>query len=460
MALTAARLARCALATLVLAAVACRRAPAPPAAAPPPLDAGAQAAEVKAAFAHAWHGYVTYAWGHDDLRPVSHGARDWYAAPLLMTPVDALDTMILMGFTDEAAKTREYIASNLSFDRDISVQVFEVTIRLLGGLLSSYQMTGDERLLRLAEDLGQRLLPAFDSPTGMPYRFVNLKTGERTDAESNPAEVGTLLLEFGTLARLTHREVFYEKAKKALVAVYERRAATGLVGEKIDVGTGQWTSRKALVGARVDSFYEYLLKCQRLFGDEECGEMWRESIAAVNRYLADDGPDGLWYGEADMTTGARTATTYGALHAFLPGVLALGGDLDRARRLQESCLRMWTLDGIEPEELDYRTMKVLDPAYALRPEIVESAYVLHELTGDGRYLEMGRTFFAAIERWCRTDAGYAELESVVTKRQGDRMHSFFLAETLKYFYLLYAPEALEYRAVVFNTEAHPLRRTW
>ena len=94
-----------------------------------------------------------------------------------MSPVDGLDTMILMGMTDEAAQTREYIVKNLSFDRDIYVKNFEITIRLLGGLLSSYQLTGDKRLLALADDLGTRLLPAFNSPTGMPYVFVNLKTG-------------------------------------------------------------------------------------------------------------------------------------------------------------------------------------------------------------------------------------------------------------------------------------------
>jgi len=100
--------------------------------------------------------------------------------------VDSLDTMIVMGLDDEAKTTREYIAKSLSFDKDIYVQNFEITIRLLGGLLSSYQLTGDKRLLNLAEDLGNRLLPVFDSPTGMPYRFVNLKTGKVRGAESNP----------------------------------------------------------------------------------------------------------------------------------------------------------------------------------------------------------------------------------------------------------------------------------
>ena len=158
-----------------------------------------------------------YAWGHDELRPLTKTARDWYGPSLLMTPVDALDSMTMMGLDDEASKTRDYIAKNLSFDHDIYVKNFEITIRLLGGLLSNYQLSGDKRLLALAQDLGNRLLPAFKSPTGMPYVFVNLKTGATRDAVSNPAEIGTLLLEFGTLSKLTGNPVYFDKAKRALV---------------------------------------------------------------------------------------------------------------------------------------------------------------------------------------------------------------------------------------------------
>jgi mannosidase alpha-like ER degradation enhancer 2 len=188
--------------------------------------------------------------------------------------------------------------------------------------------------------------------------------------------------------------------------------------------------------------------------------MWAESLRALNARLADEAPSGLWYGQVDMTTGRRTASEFGALHAFLPGVLALGGDLDHARRLQDSCLAMWRLRGIEPELLDYRRMRVTSPAYPLRPEIVESTFYLHRLTRDPRYLEMGRTFFDRIRAHCRTDAGYTVLKSVVTGEKGDLMPSYFLAETLKYFYLLFSEEPFDFDRVVFNTEAHALSRTW
>jgi mannosidase alpha-like ER degradation enhancer 2 len=419
------------------------------------------AEQVRSEFLHAWNGYKKYAWGHDDLRPLTKSYHDWYAQPLLMTPVDALDTMILMGFKDEARKTKEYILANLSFDKDIYVQNFEITIRLLGGLLSSYQLTGDKRLLALAEDLGNRLLPVFDSPTGLPYRFVNLKTGKVRGAETNPAETGTLLIEFGTLSKLTRRPVFYDKAKRALVETYNRRSQLGLVGTRINVETGKWTNPNSHISAEIDSYYEYLLKCWLLFEDADCQRMWLESVAAVNKYLADETGSELWYGHADMQTGKRTATTFGALDAFFPAVLALSGDLSRAKRLQASSFKMWMKHGIEPEEINYKTMEVGSAGYPLRPEIIESAYYLYHYTRDPAYLRMGKTFFDDFVKYCKTDEGYAALKNVVTKERADSMQSFLFAETFKYFYLLFAyPRVLKFEKVIFNTEAHPIKRTW
>jgi mannosidase alpha-like ER degradation enhancer 2 len=426
------------------------------------------AAQVRSEFLHAWQGYKKYAWGHDDLRPLTKSYHDWYSQPLLMTPVDALDTMILMGFTDEAAATKDYIVRNLSFDKDISVQNFEITIRLLGGLLSSYQLTGDKRLLAMAEDLGNRLLPVFDSPTGIPYRYVNLKTGKVRGVETNPAEAGTLLIEFGTLSKLTHKPIFYDKAKRALVEVYKRRSPIGLIGTHINVETGKWTNTDSHISAEIDSYYEYLLKCWLLFDDPDCKRMWLDSIAAINKYLADEfhreprrSSLELWYGHADMNTGARTASTYGALDAFFPAVLAMSGDLNRATSLQRSSFKMWNLHGIEPEELDYKKMEVTSPGYPLRPEIVESTYYLYHYTKNPSYLMMGETLWKDFVKHCKTGEGYAALKSMITKERSDSMQSFLFAETFKYFYLLFAPpKTLDFDKVIFNTEAHPIRRKW
>jgi mannosidase alpha-like ER degradation enhancer 2 len=462
----------------------------------PRTDRSKLAREVRAEFLHAWNGYKKYCWGHDDLKPLSKTCHDWYAEPLLMTPVDALDTMILMGMTKEANETREYIATHLSFDKDISVQNFEITIRLLGGLLSAYELTGDKRLLNLAEDLGNRLLPVFNSPTGLPYRYVNLKTGKVRGEVTNPAEAGTLLIEFGTLARHTGKKAYFEIAKRALVETYNRRSPMGLVGTWINVETGRWTDTDSHISGAIDSYYEYLLKCAILFNDQDCLRMWNQSIVAINKYLADEitrsstvlpgsAPQTeLWYGHANMNSGKRTATTYGALDAFFPAVLTLSGDYNRARDLQASSFNMWNKHGIEPEEFDYQKNEVVHAGYPLRPEIVESTYYLFQywhksqirLTNDRRrrkpdveaylsrtaadtYLKMGESMWRDFVKYCRTDEGYAALKSVVTKEKSDGMQSFVFAETFKYFYLLFAPpKTLNFDRVIFNTEAHPMRR--
>jgi mannosidase alpha-like ER degradation enhancer 2 len=162
-----------------------------------------------------------------------------------------------------------------------------------------------------------------------------------------------------------------------------------------------------------------------------------------------------------MNTGQRKATSYGALDAFFPAVLALGGDLKRAKRLQASSFKMWTTFGIEPEQLNYRTMQIESAGYVLRPEIIESTYYLYHYTRDPQYLRMGETMFEDFVKHCRTEVAYAALKSVVTKEKSDGMQSFLFAETLKYFYLLFAPPStLNFKGVVFNTEAHPIRKTW
>src|SRR5579863_7759509 len=175
-------------------------APRGPVAAPAKAMRDAENAEiaerVRSEALHAWNGYKKYAWGHDALKPLTLKPFDWYGEghSLLMTPVDALDTLTLMGLKPQADEARDLIDTKLNLDQDIYVKDFEITIRLLGSLISCYEMTGDKRLLELADDLGRRMSPMFDSPTGMPYEYVNLHTGAVRGTKSNPAEIGTLLL--------------------------------------------------------------------------------------------------------------------------------------------------------------------------------------------------------------------------------------------------------------------------
>lgn len=415
---------------------------------------------VKKEFLHAWNGYKKYAWGHDALKPLTKKPHDWYGTSLLMTPVDAFDTMVLMGLKKESAEAKALIFEKLNFNQDLKVQNFEIVIRLLGGLVSAYMWDGDKKFLTLAEDLADRLLPVFNSPTGMPYTHVNLKTGVVSGNISNPAETGTLLIEFGMLSKITGKSVYYDKAKKAMTAMIDRTPETGLVSSGINVETGEWVNSDSHLSGAIDSYYEYLLKAWLLFGDKECKAGWDKAIAGINKYMADEMPDGtLWYSHVNFKTGERIKTQFGALDAFFPAVLALNGDLKRARALQENCYKMWMEFGIEPEQFDYKTRKVLSEPYFLRPENIESAYYLYFYTKDKKYLKMGVDYLESLIKYCKTDEAYSHLESVITKQKSDHMESFFFAETLKYLYLIFAPEkTLNLKDVIFNTEAHPFKK--
>lgn len=416
-------------------------------------------AEVKDAYLHAWNGYKQYAWGMDALLPLSKSGHNWYPQSLLMTPIDAYDGLLIMGFKDEAVEAKKLIFEKLSFNVDMEVQNFEVSIRILGGLLSAYELDGDKRFLNLAEDLANRLIKSFDSPTGMPYRYVNLKTGKTRGEISNPAEIGTYIVEYGVLSRDLNNPKYYETAKKAMSALYAKRSSLDLTGSSINVETGEWVSTSSHISGGIDSYLEYMLKAGILFKDDDMSKMWQSSLKAVNSHLLDKRYTGSWYGRADMKDGILKNSYYGALDAFFAGSLAMAGDLDNAAALQQSNYNMWMLTGIEPEVLDYSTMTVVSPGYELRPENLEGAYYLYHYTGNVKYLEMGKAMFDNLVKYCKNEVGFCALSDVRTFEKKDEMESFFLAETLKYAFLLFDNGAsLDFNKVIFNTEAHPYVR--
>lgn len=422
------------------------------------INKAEQAAKVVSATQHAWQGYMKYAKGFDALKPISNQGENWYQTSLQMTPIDAFDTFTLMGLTTEADEAKTLIFNNLNFDIDMQVQLFEINIRLLGGLLSAYELDGDKRFLTLAEDLCKRLLPAFKTKTGMPYRYVNLKTGALRDSLNNPAEIGTCLLEFCKLTQLTGDSTYYKVAKNAVMAIYERRSNIDLIGTIIDVTTGEWKKTECQIGARLDSYFEYLYKNWLLTGDKDCLAAWETHRKAIEKYMITDTKNGAFLTRVDMNTGKETRSLYGALDAFYAGLLALSGDVPTAQKIQEGNFYMWTKFNIEPEVFDFKKDSILYPSYPLRPENIESCFYLYRKTHDEKYLAMGKRMSDDIIDKCKTDAGFAAVKNVTTLELEDSMESFFFAETLKYSYLLFAPEEkLDLEKLVFNTEAHPLK---
>jgi hypothetical protein len=226
----------------------------------------------------------------------------------------------------------------------------------------------------------------------------------------------------------------------------------------IDVNAGDWRNITTMVGARIDSYYEYLFKSWLLFGDKDCLAAWNTSNNSIKKYLLRETPRGWHFTRADMNSGEELLPIYGALEAFYAGILALSGDLTTARKVQQGNYHMWTLFNMEPEAFNFLQDTLIDASYPLRPENMESCFYLYRMTHDELYLWMGKRMIDDILDKCKTEAGYAAVKNVKTMELEDSMESFFFAETLKYAYLLFAPEStLDLNKYIFTTEAHPLR---
>jgi len=197
----------------------------------------------------------------------------------------------------------------------------------------------------------------------------------------------------------------------------------------------------------------------------------------VAKLLQRSTPSNLAY-VADIDNGLLHKMDH--LVCFLGGVLALGAktdplgfdsprakrDLHLAEALTHTCVQMYLRQPtrLAPEFVTFRKnadmiVAPTAPFYILRPETAESLFVLHEVTGNPQYREWGWEIFQAIETRCKTRWGYGSAPDVRQTRQpDDRMESFFLAETIKYLYLLQAPDhGIDLEQYVFNTEAHPLK---
>ncbi|GBG76786.1 hypothetical protein CBR_g23002 [Chara braunii] len=432
--------------------------------------------EVREMFYHAYNGYMDHAFPLDELRPLSCKGEDTLGGYSL-TIIDAMDTLALLGNKSEFAKAVRWASANLNFDRDITVSVFETNIRVLGGLLSAHLLASDpatgmqvegykDELLHLAEDLGSRMLPAFDTPTGIPYGSVNLRKGVHADETkvTSTAGGGTLALEFGMLSRLTGNPVFEEAAKNAVRGLWAQRSSLGLVGGHINVFTGEWTHKDAGIGTSIDSFYEYLLKAHLLLGDDEYLHMFNQAYKAAMRFLHQD----PWYVEVNMNSALLVWPLFNSLQAFWPGLQVLVGDLEPAVRTHKAFYGVWRKFGFTPEgyNLGRGAVQPGQRSYPLRPELAESTYWLYRATNDQLYLHVGRDMVASLQNLARCNCGFCHIANVETHEQDDHMESFFLSETVKYLWLLFdsAVGGNDFVAngphpYIFTTEGHlfPIR---
>ncbi|KAK3694922.1 glycosyl hydrolase family 47-domain-containing protein [Podospora appendiculata] len=418
------------------------------------------------------------------------------------------------------------------FDVDSKVQVFETVIRGLGGLLSAHlfavgelPITGyhpprhpggddplaphpvqwpngftyDGQLLRLALDLGQRLLPAFYTKTGMPYPRVNLRhgipfymnsplhdatpgadAGGGAGATEGPPEItetcsagaGSLVLEFTVLSRLTGDPRFEQLAKRAFWAVWYRKSQIGLIGAGVDAEQGHWIGAFSVIGAGADSFFEYALKSHILLSGHELPnrttlppargrdwmdpntlfpplsdienspaaflEAWHHAHAAIKRHLYSE-RDHPHYENVNLWTGSLATNWVDSLGAYYSGLLVLAGEVEEAIETNLLYTAIWTRYSALPERWSMKDKAVEGGLgwWPLRPEFIESTYHLYRATKDPWYLYVGEMVLRDITRRCWTPCGWAGLQNVLDGEKSDRMESFFLGETAKYMYLLF-----------------------
>ncbi|KAJ9162763.1 hypothetical protein P3X46_022512 [Hevea brasiliensis] len=435
--------------------------------------------KVKEAMLHAWTCYEKYAWGHDELQPQTRNGVDSFGG-LGATLIDSLDTLFIMGLHEEFQRAREWVANSLDFNKNYEASVFETTIRVVGGLLSAYDLSGDKIFLEKARDIADRLLPAWNTPSGIPYNTINLAHGNPhnprwTGGSSILADSATEQLEFIALSQRTKDPKYQQRVENVIKELHKNFPADGLLPIYINPHTGMSSYSVITFGAMGDSFYEYLLKVWMQGNKTEAvklyREMWETSMKGFQSLVHRTTPSSFAY--IREKNGNQMSNKMDELACFSPGMLALGsfgydtGEASKMLSLAEELA--WTCYNFyqsTPTKLagenyffhDGRDMSVGTSWNILRPETVESLFYLWRLTGNKTYQEWGWNIFQAFERNSRIETGYVGLKDVNTGVKDNMMQSFFLAETLKYLYLLFSPSSvISLDEWVFNTEAHPLR---
>ena len=417
--------------------------------------------DVKAQMAWAWDQYRAHAWGKDEIKPVTGTFSSFplKSHHLGLSLIEALDTLWVMGLDSRFEDGVDWVKSNLDFDVDGEVSVFETSIRLVGGLLSAHHASGDAALLAKARDLVDRLLPAFETPTGMPYRYINLKTGAARETVTSPADIATYRPEWGTLSRLTGDPRYASIAKRAAVAVFKRRSKLDLVATQIDVLTGDWRSRRATVGSYCDSFFEYLWDGWQLFGDADCKRMYDVCTAAILKHQQVWGDGSLWFADVDFETGSIISTEQDELASFYGGLLGQGGAMEQGSAYTESWAKVQAHYGILPEAYDYATAAPTQVTNALRPELADANFSLWLLDSNSRWRDIGRAHFLAMKRWNKAEFGYTDLADMTAapKRQADHCPGYWWSEQMKYYYLLFSnTPRFDYRRNYLSTEGNVL----
>lgn len=480
--------------------------------------------EVLRVFKKAWASYRSKAWMKDALKPLSGDYVDQFSgwAATLVDALDTLWMMGLRDEFYEAVEAVATIDFGKSTSG--RVNTFETNIRYLGGLIAAYDLSGHEVLKTKAIEVGDLLYAGFNTKNRMPVDFIsfdNAKDGSGLVVEDSvvSASPGTITLEFGRLSQITGDNKYYAAVSHVMDMFHDQQNKTKLPGmwpmmvsmAREDAVAGyQFT-----IGGNADSLYEYLPKAHALLGSTDASSRKYEVMA---RTFMDTAIDNLFFrpmtpnqddilisGNCDvLDSGPRLDPESEHLSCFIGGLYALGGRLfdnasyvDIGAKLARGCVYAYRSfpTGIMPERYNmvkcpgsdpkaackwdedlyaaecakrpqyreglpkgFTTAK--DPRYILRPEAIESVFILWRITGKEEYREAAWDMFQAVVKETDTEFANAAIEDVNTvgSKQTDYMESFWLAETLKYFYLVFAnTDLISLDEFVLNTEAHPFR---
>uniref|UniRef100_A0A8C8GF10 alpha-1,2-Mannosidase n=1 Tax=Oncorhynchus tshawytscha TaxID=74940 RepID=A0A8C8GF10_ONCTS len=441
--------------------------------------------KVKEMMKFAWDNYKSFAWGKNELRPLTRNGHigNMFGGLRGASIVDSLDTLYIMGLMDEYNDAKEWVETSLDLNSNGEASLFEVNIRYVGGLLSAYYLTGEEMFKRKVMVLGEKLLPAFNTPTGIPRGVINLGSGTSwswgwaSAGSSILAEFGTLHLEFVHLSELSNNGIYTEKVMNIRKLLNKIEKPHGLYPNFLSPVSGNWVQHHVSIGGLGDSFYEYLIKSYLMSDktDEEAKKMYYSALEAIEANLVQKSPGGLTY--MAEWRGGILDHKMGHLACFSGGMVVIGADdgapekrqhyLDLAAEITHTCHESYSRSATKlgPEAFRFdggaeaTATRLSDRYYILRPEVIESYMYMWRLTHDPKYREWGWEAVEALEQHCRVEAGFSGIRDVYaqTVSHDNMQQSFFLSETLKYLYLLFSDDdLLPLEDWVFNTEAHPL----
>lgn len=431
------------------------------------------------AFKNAYSAYLKHCGDHDEVNPISKQCRDWFH--LGLTRIDALDTMILMNLSDFVEDTRNWLDKHFKADKDVEISVFEGNIRILGGLLSAYDLTNDPKFLKMAQNFADRILPAFQAhSSGIPASVINLKTGNChghswLHGQVVLSEIGTMQMEMTYLSHHTNDPKYAKAALQVYKVLQKHQLSKGLYSTMIRPNDGGSAGGVATLNAPGDSMYEYLFKTWLMTSKQIAWltEMWTDTATAILEKLRAQSGEYVYVGSY---SGGRVGNSVEQLACFAGGMMALAANhsanaQEAEKRLQfgkdftYTCRMMYhsSKSGLAPEVVTISDGKLHyggELTFQLRPETLESLFYLYRATGDQKYRDWAWEIFEAIEKHCKVPSGgYTGVRNINNDHPSpdDVQPSWFLAESLKYLFLTFSdPSVVPLDKYVFNTEAHPL----